>query len=158
VASVTASAPLTLQTGSSAVLDFGAGGSLGAGNTNTLTFTSLQNLASATALSIYDYVASTAGYSTGATMDNGGASDKLLFSSNPGLTGVSTQITFYSDSGLTAIGNGEEVMFGGQYEIVPVSGAAVPEPSTVFAGVCFLALLVYSNRRRIMEQLQLANL
>jgi hypothetical protein len=124
------------------VIDFGAG------TGNTLTFASITLNPNFTSLKIYNW--SGAGYSSTSTNDPGTDlnQDRLLFAGLTGLTPQQlSQITFYTDNGITQIGSGvSEITFGAgsQVELVPV-----PEPSTWVAGGLLLGLLGYRERRRL---------
>jgi fibronectin-binding autotransporter adhesin len=82
-------------------------------------------------------------YNPGATADTGffgDGQDRLLFTSDPGF-GLGVAIP-----GITFNGGvlGQEVSFGGMYEIVPV-----PEPTTVLGAAGLLGFLGYRERRRV---------
>ena len=133
---------LTLGTGTS-IINFGSG--LG----NTITFASLANaalLGAGATLDIYDWSG------TGSNpADTGNPNqDRLLFAADPSLNSTELgSIYFFSDSGTTQIGTGsKEISFGAspQIEVYPV-----PEPSTIFSGVCLLGLLGWRRRRQIQE-------
>ena len=124
------------------ILDFGSG------TGNTLAFASITLGGAFNSLKIYNWTGSL--YSTTTTNDPGTnlTQDRLLFSGLTGLTSQQlSQITFFSDNGLTRIGTGAaEITFGAgsQVELVPV-----PEPSTWVAGGLLLGLLGYRERRRL---------
>lgn len=126
------------------IIDFGNG----VGNGNALQFTTLT--LGGQFLDIYNW--SGTRYSLGQS-DPGSipdAQDRLLFSSNPA-TDPSTnpnnlaQIRFFSDNGITSVGTGGAISFGGGFEVVPV-----PEPSSagllVVTGL--LGYLGYRGRGR----------
>lgn len=138
---------LTLQSGT-AIVDFGSGS-----KNNTLTFTSLANLSSTATLDVFDW-----GNTSGNTYGIGGNSatdsasntlqDHLVLSAGIGTESVALgDIYFYSGNTTSSgfLGTGYELSFGGGVpeEIVPTA----PEPSTLFAGVCLVGLLAFSNRR-----------
>ena len=87
------------------------------------------------------------------TNDSGSSSqDRLVFTSDPGLTAQNTgtsQIQFYGDSG-DFINNGKEVTYEGgpDEELVPA-----PEPSTYVAAFGLLLLAAWRERRRLMHGL-----
>jgi hypothetical protein len=124
------------------ILDFGSGAG------NTLTFSSIALNPNFNSLRIYNWTGPL--YSTTVLNDPGTdtTQDRLLFLSSAGLSAEQlNQITFFSDNGLTRIGNGTaQITFGagGQAELVPV-----PEPSTWVAGGLLLGLLGYRERRRL---------
>ena len=117
----------------------------GTGSGNTLTFSSLSGLTTGVTLSVLDWTGNP--YSPSATTDTGSLTqDRLLFTTNPGLTSTQlAQIKFYNDSGVL-IGTGVDLSIGymGTPEIAPV-----PEPSTILGGIGLLTLLVWRNRRQI---------
>jgi hypothetical protein len=130
------------------ILDFGSGSG------NTLTFSSIVLNPNFNSLKIYNW--SGALYSSSTLNDPGSDTnqDRLLFLNSTGLSAAQlNQITFFSDNGLTQIGNGTaQITFGagGQVELVPV-----PEPSTWVAGGLLLGLLGYRERRRLKALLAL---
>ena len=90
------------------------------------------------------------GYDISETADHGDLTqDRLLFTNDPGfgLNAAIPGISFYNDSG-NFIGNGIQVSFGSQFEIVPV-----PEPATTaligFVALC--ALIGYREPRRFVR-------
>ena len=121
---------LTLTGGS--VLDFGTG------NTGSDLFASSLTISGST-VSVYDWVGQ-------AGTDNGAATnDRLLY--NGPATGAVTQVNFYSDAGTTLVGVGQEISFDGKTELV--AGTAVPEPTTIFAGILLVAFIGVRERRRM---------
>jgi autotransporter-associated beta strand protein len=81
-------------------------------------------------------------YNPGATADTGffgDGQDRLLFTSDPGF-GLGVTIPGISFNGTL----GQEVAFGGFFEIVPV-----PEPTTVLGAAGLLGFLGYRERRRV---------
>jgi autotransporter-associated beta strand protein len=131
----------SLSMSGGSTLDFGNG------NTNTLTFNGLTLTGT---LTVKNWSGSA--YNPGDLADRGVVSapnqDRLLFNTDPGFTlgTVITSISFYDDSG-AFLGFGQEVSFGGQYEIV-----AVPEPScAALMGVAGLLGLGGFRRRRETE-------
>ena len=114
---------LTLS--ASSIIDLGSGSSVVAfANSSAQTWTGT--------LSIYNWSGSTAG----------GGTDQLYFGNdNTGLnTGQLGQVTFYSDSGTTALGVAQILMDG---EIVPV-----PEPATWFAASLTVIAVAGTSYRR----------
>lgn len=114
---------LTLQ--SSSIINLGSGSSVIAfANSSAQTWTGT--------LSIYNWSGSTSGNGT----------DQVYFGNdNTGLNaGQLSDVTFYSDSGITALGVAQILADG---EIVPV-----PEPATWFGAALTLAAVAYSQRRR----------
>jgi autotransporter-associated beta strand protein len=131
---------LTL-TGTS-ILDFGTGS-----NGNTMTFSSLSF--TGTKLNVYNW----SGSAYGAGVADGGTfadtQDRLLFNADTIYSGTSdSRIEFFSDSGITSLGFGQEVAFGSQFELVPIT--AVPEPATtaLIGSIALCALIGYRERRR----------
>ena len=92
-------------------------------------------------LSIYDYTGQ-------ANSDNGSANnDRLLFSTAPVLS--STQlaaIQFYSGAGTGFLGGAAEISYNGYSELVV---SAVPEPTTILAGLFLLGFVGLRERRRM---------
>ncbi|MEO6784516.1 MAG: PEP-CTERM sorting domain-containing protein, partial [Chthoniobacteraceae bacterium] len=136
----------SLTLSGTSVLDFGNGGGLSGNNQLVIT-----NGASsfAGALKIYNWTGSIYAPTT-LTDDGTFAQDRLLFGTSTGwTTGQLANITFYSDSGMNAIGFGAaEINFTGggpSFEIVPV-----PEPATtaLIGSVALCALIGYRERRR----------
>jgi len=131
---------LTL-TGTS-ILDFGTGS---AGN--AMTFSSLSF--STTKLNVYNWTGSAYGAGVADTGSLGDNKDHLLFT---GTTSIGTlgdsRIEFFSDGGTTSVGFGQEVAFGSQFELVPIT--AVPEPATtaLIGSIALCALIGYRERRR----------
>jgi autotransporter-associated beta strand protein len=131
---------LTL-TGTS-ILDFGTGS-----NGNTMTFSSLSF--TGTKLNVYNW----SGSAYGAGVADGGTfadtQDRLLFNADTIYSGTEdSRIEFFSDSGITSLGFGQEVAFGSQFELVPIT--AVPEPATtaLIGSIALCALIGYRERRR----------
>lgn len=117
----------------------------GTGSGNTLFFSSL-NLSGFT-LAIYGWTGIP--YGGNETVDHGDATqDRLLFDTTTIPANTLSQIVFFNDSG-TYIGNGHQVDFGGDFEIVPV-----PEPATVFGSISLVLLIGYRERRRVLFLLQ----
>jgi autotransporter-associated beta strand protein len=141
----TLAAMLTLN--SNSVLDFGTGSG------NKLTFSSLGSLGGTTNIQIWNW--SGTYYGVGPGDDNGSLStqDRLLFTNTLADNGYTngnlfSQISFYSDGGISLIGAGQAISFSGggaQWEIVPV-----PEPATtaLIGAVALCALIGYRERRR----------
>ena len=123
------------------ILDFGTGSS------NAMTFSSLSF--TATKLNVYNWSGSAygAGVADGGNLTDG--QDRLLFNANTIFTGTSdNRIEFFSDGGTTSLGFGQEVAFGSQFELVPIT--AVPEPATtaLIGSIALCALIGYRERRR----------
>jgi len=128
----------SLTLSGNSTLDFGSG------NTNVLHFVSLGNFSGT--LSVKGWTGTP--YDFPDTMDNGLASqDRLLFLGDPGFASNTAinNILFYDDAG-AFLGNGMEVQYGGQFEIVPV-----PEPATtaLIGSVALCALIGLRERRRV---------
>jgi autotransporter-associated beta strand protein len=131
---------LTL-TGTS-ILDFGTGS---AGN--TMTFSSLSF--STTKLNVYNWSGSAYGAGVADIGSLGDTQDRLLFTGTTSIgTSGDNRIEFFSDSGITSLGFGQEVAFGSQFELVPIT--AVPEPATtaLIGSIALCALIGYRERRR----------
>jgi autotransporter-associated beta strand protein len=132
---------LTL-TGTS-ILDFGTGS-----NGNTMTFASLSF--TGTKLNVWNWSGSA--YGAGVTDTGslaGDTQDRLLFTANTSFgPAEDSSIEFFSGAGTGSLGFGQEVMFGGQYELVPIT--AVPEPATtaLIGSIALCALIGYRERRR----------
>jgi len=125
---------LTLTANS--IIDFGTG------NSNELFFSNL-NLG-AFSLAVYGW--SGIPYGRTETVDHDGTNtqDRLYFSANPGLSAAQfQQISFFNDAG-TYIGTAHQVLFGANFEIVPV-----PEPGTVVGSIGLIAFIAYRERRRL---------
>ena len=123
------------------ILDFGTG------SRNAMTFSSLSFTASK--LNVYNWSGSAygAGVADGGNLTDG--QDRLLFNANTIFTGTSdSRIEFFSDGGTTSLGFGQEVAFGSQFELVPIT--AVPEPATtaLIGSIALCALIGYRERRR----------
>jgi len=131
---------LTLSTNSS-IIDFGSGN-----NGSNLLVSNMTETSGTYSLAIYDWSGTTNGASGGS--DNGATTnDRLLFTTDPGLTsGELADISFYSGAGTGYLGTGAEITFNGYTEIV----AAVPEPTTVFGALALAGLLGYRERRRLL--------
>jgi hypothetical protein len=73
--------------------------------------------------------------------------DHLLIGTIKNTVDTFSQVNFYSGSSTssTLLGTGQEVSFGAEYEIVPLSGAAAPEPGTIGVAVGLLALVLGSR-------------
>jgi hypothetical protein len=131
---------LTL-TGTS-ILDFGTGS---AGN--TMTFSSLSF--TGTKLNVYNWSGSAYGAGVADTGTFADTQDRLLFNADTIYSGTEdSRIEFFSDSGITSLGFGQEVAFGSQFELVPIT--AVPEPATtaLIGSIALCALIGYRERRR----------
>jgi autotransporter-associated beta strand protein len=131
---------LTL-TGTS-ILDFGTGS---AGN--TMTFSSLSF--STTKLNVYNWSGSAYGAGVADIGSLGDTQDRLLFTGTTSIgTSGDNRIEFFSDGGTTSLGFGQEVAFGSQFELVPIT--AVPEPATtaLIGSIALCALIGYRERRR----------
>ncbi len=117
---------LTLQ--SNSIINLGNGASVIA-----FANSSSQAWTPSTTLSIYNWTGS----------PSGGGTDQVYFGNdNTGLTASQlAEITFYSDSGVTALGIAQILADG---EIVPV---AVPEPGTWFAAALLASTLIFLPRR-----------
>lgn len=125
---------LTLQ--STSIIDMGAGSSI-------VAFADSHLASWAGTLSIYNW---------SGTPVTGGGTDQLYFgNSSSGLTsGQLSEVAFYSDNGITALGVAQILANG---EIVPI---AVPEPGTWFAGTLAVLGLSYSQRKRFATLLRRA--
>ena len=125
------------------ILDFGTGS---AGN--TMTFASLSF--TGTKLNVWNWSGSA--YGAGVTDTGslaGDTQDRLLFTANTSFgPAEDSSIEFFSGAGTGSLGFGQEVMFGGQYELVPIT--AVPEPATtaLIGSIALCALIGYRERRR----------
>ena len=132
---------LTL-TGTS-ILDFGTGS-----NGNTMTFSSLSF--STTKLNVYNWSGSAYGAGVADTGTLAGdTQDRLLFTGTTGIgTSGDSRIEFFSDGGSNSLGFGQQVAFGSQFELVPIT--AVPEPATtaLIGSIALCALIGYRERRR----------
>ena len=131
---------LTL-TGTS-ILDFGTGS---AGN--AMTFSSLSF--STTKLNVYNWSGSAYGAGVADIGSLGDTQDRLLFTGTTSIgTSGDNRIEFFSDGGTTSLGFGQEVAFGSQFELVPIT--AVPEPATtaLIGSIALCALIGYRERRR----------
>jgi autotransporter-associated beta strand protein len=131
---------LTL-TGTS-ILDFGTGS-----NGNTMTFSSLSF--TGTKLNVYNWTGSAYGAGVADTGTFADTQDRLLFNADTIYSGTEdNRIEFFSDSGITSLGFGQEVAFGSQFELVPIT--AVPEPATtaLIGSIALCALIGYRERRR----------
>ncbi len=93
-------------------------------------------------LNVYNW--SGAAYTYPPEADHGDPQDRLLF--NAISDSDAAQINFYSDEGLTLLGNGAQISFNSSYEVVPV-----PEPSStgLIGAAGLLALVGYRERRRL---------
>jgi autotransporter-associated beta strand protein len=122
---------LTLTANTTSVLSFST-------INQSITFSSLLiSNTSNTILNIYNYVAGDALYFTNTTSPS---------------TATLNDIFFFSDTGVTPLGNAVE--FGTMGQVIP-GGVATPEPSTYITGICFLALLAFASRRtQLLAQLQ----
>jgi len=130
---------LTLSADS--IIDFGTG------NSNELYFTSLD--IGAFTLEIYGWSGAPYGPSETVDHDSMNVQDRLYFSTNPGLTPAQyEQIRFYNDGGVF-IGTAHQVLFGADFEIVPV-----PEPGTVLGGVGLVLWIGWRERRRLVGLLK----
>ncbi|MCX6982535.1 MAG: autotransporter-associated beta strand repeat-containing protein [Verrucomicrobia bacterium] len=123
------------------ILDFGTGTS------NAMTFSSLTF--TATKLNVYNWSGSAygAGVADGGNLTDG--QDRLLFNADTIFIGTSdNRIEFFADNGITSLGFGQEVAFGSQFELVPIT--AVPEPATtaLIGSIALCALIGYRERRR----------
>ena len=123
---------LTLNTNST--IDFGTG------NSSNLLFTSLIYTAgNVVTIAHFD---GTVGADSGAATN-----DRLLFSTDPGLTAAQLSGFQFTDDTGAALGAGAmEITFNGYTELVPV---AVPEPSTALMGLLVTGLLGYRGRNRL---------
>ena len=54
------------------------------------------------------------------------------------------QIHFFSGAGSGVLGDGRQISFGGNQELVPV-----PEPTTIFGALALVGLVGYRERRRL---------
>jgi autotransporter-associated beta strand protein len=117
---------------------------------NTARFTSLTFGFGFSSLSIYNWTGSL--YGVGITADNGTSDqDRLAFTNKPDLGPDNNwaKISFYSDNGLSFLGNAHQISFDGGFELVPV-----PEPGTILGGLALVGLIGYRERRRLGSLLQ----
>lgn len=128
----------TLTLSGNSMIDFGTGN-----NGNTYTFAGLSSFSGT--LTVADWSGNA--YKPGATTDpnTNAAQDRLVFATDPGFGKgtIISSISFYDDTG-GFIGNGEEVSFNTEYEIVPA-----PEPTTIFGAVALVALVGWRERRLV---------
>ena len=113
-----------------------------------MTFSSLSF--TATKLNVYNWSGSAYGAGVADTGSLAGdTQDRLLFNADTIYSGTSdSRIEFFSDGGTTSLGFGQEVAFGSQFELVPIT--AVPEPATtaLIGSIALCALIGYRERRR----------
>ena len=125
------------------ILDFGTGS-----NGNAMTFASLSF--TGTKLNVWNWSGSA--YGAGVTDTGslaGDTQDRLLFTTTTSIgTSGDSRIEFFSDGGSNSLGFGQQVAFGSQFELVPIT--AVPEPATtaLIGSIALCALIGYRERRR----------
>ncbi len=127
----------SLSLSGASILDFGAG------NGNALLFNGGANSFLGT-LQVWNWSGSVYNLGANDTGTFGDSQDRFLFTN--AVSGWDlTQISFFSGEGIGFLGNGAQVQFGTQYEIVPV-----PEPATtaLIGAVALCALIGYRERRR----------
>jgi autotransporter-associated beta strand protein len=80
--------------------------------------------------------------------DNSAAgNDRLLFATNPSLSNAQlANFQFYNDSGIAFAVGATIIVYGNEFELVPV-----PEPSTWAAAVLALGAIGFSQRRRLRD-------
>ena len=83
------------------------------------------------------------------TAGTGGGTDQLIFASSANNGSITlSDVQFYSDAGVTQIGFGAGFFsLGSSSELVPI-----PEPSTAFAGLAFLGLAGWRERRKTLAR------
>ncbi len=113
----------------------------GGGSASELTFTTLT--LGSNSLNIWNWTTTNGlGADTGTAGD--GLRDRLLFTTLGTLSATElSQIHFFSGAGSGALGDGRQISFGGNQELVPV-----PEPTTIFGALVLLGLVGYRERRR----------
>ena len=142
---------LSLSAGTTSSIDFGRGN-------NGITLTSAVNggtigLVSGTTLNVYDWTGTA--YTLGQA-DTGvnTSQSRFLIGTTADATDLFSQVNFYSgsiSSPGSLIGVGQEVMFGGEYEIVPLTTQPVPETSTWITSFGLLGLLAYARNRALVR-------
>lgn len=94
-------------------------------------------------LNIWNWT-TTNGFGTDPGTPGDGLRDRLLFSTIGNLNaGELSQIHFFSGSGTGFLGDGGQISFGGNQEIVPA-----PEPGAIFGVLSMLGMIGYRERRR----------
>jgi hypothetical protein len=130
----------SLTLSSNSTLDFGT-----AANGNALTFATAGTFTGT--LKVLNW---TAGSYPAEGPDGGSVGDgrdRWLFNAASGYTAPQlATIEFFSDGGSTSLGFAQQISFGGQFELVPIS--AVPEPTTILGGLALVGLIGYRERRR----------
>lgn len=113
----------------------------GTGNASELTFSTLT--LGSNNLNIWNWT-TTNGFSPDGGTAGDGLRDRLLFTTLGTLSATDlSQIHFFSDGGTTVLGDGRQISFGGNQELVPV-----PEPTTIFGALALVGLVGYRERRR----------
>ena len=113
----------------------------GAGNASELTFTTLT--LGGNNLNIWNWT-TTNGYIPDGGTAGDGLRDRLLFTTLGTLSATElSEIHFFSGAGTGALGDGVQISFGGNQELVPV-----PEPTTIFGALALVGLVGYRERRR----------
>lgn len=122
--------PLILSGGGIRVIDFGSG-------SGVLTFGSLSSSAPGNSLHIWNW--------TGQLLTGGGTDQLRITSGVLGANLTLADITIFGDSGITPAGTGE-VVWTSDGELVAL--VAVPEPSSVLAGLLILGLSAWRERHQ----------
>lgn len=118
----------------------------GAGHASELNFTTLT--LGSNNLNIWNWT-TTNGFIPDSGAAGDGLRDRLLFTSLGSLSaGELSQIHFFSGAGSGALGDGRQISFGGNQELVPV-----PEPTTIFGALSLVGLVGYRERRRFRRML-----
>ncbi len=122
----------------------------GAGNANELTFTTLT--LGSNNLNIWNWTATNLPINADGGTAGDGLRDRLLFTTLGTLSaGELSQIHFFSDAGSTGLGDGRQISFGANQELVPV-----PEPTTILGALALVGLVGYRERRRLAAVLRRA--